>query len=96
MPLYEYKCTDCSNNFEILQNSYRNTEVFCPDCGAEAEKLFLPAPGSSLKDPAAHCLIAVMMFPAADGKSGVINRPADISAADCGKELLLNNIRMVD
>lgn len=49
MPLYEYKCTECSNNFEILQDSYRDTEVFCPDCGAEAEKLISAGAGFIVK-----------------------------------------------
>ena len=33
MPIFEYKCEDCNNMFEILHKSTNTQdEVFCPDC----------------------------------------------------------------
>jgi putative FmdB family regulatory protein len=33
MPIFEYKCEDCSSVFEILHKSSNNNEdVFCPNC----------------------------------------------------------------
>ena len=33
MPLFEYKCSDCNNRFEILHKSVNNIEgVECPEC----------------------------------------------------------------
>jgi len=49
MPLYEYKCTDCSNDFEILQYSYKDTAVVCPDCGSTAEKVISAGAGFIVK-----------------------------------------------
>ncbi len=34
MPLYEYRCTDCNHNFEILQKLGDNADgLACPSCG---------------------------------------------------------------
>lgn len=42
MPVFEYKCSDCSNKFEIYHKSSASQEkVICPKCGSEnAKKLF--------------------------------------------------------
>lgn len=42
MPLYEYKCQDCSNKFEELVGlSVPEKSVLCPKCGSEnCERLF--------------------------------------------------------
>jgi len=35
MPLYEYKCQDCGQLFEILQRaSEDNSSLQCPSCGS--------------------------------------------------------------
>lgn len=45
MPIYEYKCPNCSNEYtdrihEVLMNiSEREDEVICPDCGTKLERL---------------------------------------------------------
>jgi putative FmdB family regulatory protein len=37
MPLYEYRCRDCGNQFEILQGLGEGAEgLSCTSCGAEA------------------------------------------------------------
>ena len=32
MPIYEYKCSTCGGDFELLVRS--ETEVTCPECGS--------------------------------------------------------------
>ncbi len=41
MPLFEYKCSDCKNRFEVLHKSVNNIErVECPEChSTEINKL---------------------------------------------------------
>ena len=40
MPLFEYKCEKCENNFETLVLSL-DEEISCPGCGSKnIEKLF--------------------------------------------------------
>ncbi len=35
MPLYEYKCLDCGEVFEVLQSSYKqNPDLLCKNCGS--------------------------------------------------------------
>lgn len=35
MPIYEYKCTDCKANFEVLTSTVsENSEVECSKCGS--------------------------------------------------------------
>lgn len=36
MPLYEFQCTDCEDEFEeLVRNSAAVAEVKCPRCGGE-------------------------------------------------------------
>jgi putative FmdB family regulatory protein len=36
MPIYEYRCQDCGNRFEILQRLGQGAEgLSCPECGEE-------------------------------------------------------------
>jgi len=36
MPIYEYRCQDCGNRFEILQRMGQGAEgLSCPECGEE-------------------------------------------------------------
>jgi putative FmdB family regulatory protein len=37
MPIYEYKCTQCENEFEKLV--FGKEEIVCPKCGKSVEKL---------------------------------------------------------
>ncbi|MEA3221863.1 MAG: zinc ribbon domain-containing protein [Thermodesulfobacteriota bacterium] len=39
MPIYEYKCTKCSNVFEVLQKFSDAPIDSCPRCGGHVEKL---------------------------------------------------------
>ena len=39
MPLYEYQCKSCHNNFELRQKFSDPPASTCPECGGEVEKL---------------------------------------------------------
>jgi putative FmdB family regulatory protein len=39
MPLYEYQCKSCHNNFELRQKFSDPPASACPECGGEVEKL---------------------------------------------------------
>lgn len=38
MPIYEYKCTTCGKEFEVLQRSYDVDEAPCEHCGAPGKR----------------------------------------------------------
>jgi putative FmdB family regulatory protein len=39
VPLYEYRCADCGEQFEALVPAGRADAEHCPDCGTEAHRL---------------------------------------------------------
>jgi putative FmdB family regulatory protein len=39
MPIYEYYCTDCSNEFEIMQKFSDPPMEHCPSCSGKVHKL---------------------------------------------------------
>jgi len=39
MPIYEYRCTACNNEFEALQKISDDPVKTCPACGGEVKKL---------------------------------------------------------
>lgn len=41
MPTYDYKCTDCDNEFETT-HGIDDTVENCPDCGGKVRRLFHP------------------------------------------------------
>ncbi len=39
MPIFEYQCLDCKNNFEILHLTKENKEeIICPKCNSQKYK----------------------------------------------------------
>ncbi len=44
MPIYEYRCEECSDDFEALVLPNRSTFVACPSCGSEAVERALSLP----------------------------------------------------
>ncbi len=36
MPIYEYRCKECSTKFEKLIRSAADHQVLCPQCGSQA------------------------------------------------------------
>ena len=47
MPTYDYRCKECSHQFEVVcKISEMNSERECPECGAgKAERFLSSAPG---------------------------------------------------
>ena len=39
MPLYEYKCSNCQHQFELLQSFSADKNQECPECGSVANRL---------------------------------------------------------
>lgn len=48
MPLYPYRCTQCSHRFEKIQRFSDEPEKVCPKCGGALERP-LTAPGLQFK-----------------------------------------------
>ena len=48
MPIYEYKCLKCSQQFEILQKISEDPLKKCQECGGEVKKQ-ISAPAFRLK-----------------------------------------------
>ncbi len=39
MPIYEYRCLNCSNQMEVMQKFSDEPLATCPECGGELKKL---------------------------------------------------------
>lgn len=39
MPIYEYRCTACGKQLEIMQKHSDEPLTVCPDCGGDMKKL---------------------------------------------------------
>lgn len=44
MPLYDYKCTSCGNQYETREGFDAPSRQPCPTCGGEAKRLLHPPP----------------------------------------------------
>ena len=49
MPIYEYKCSKCEHQFEIIQRFSDNPPESCPECGQKSIKKLVSAPSFRLK-----------------------------------------------
>lgn len=49
MPIYEYRCTSCGVEKEVMQKMRDNPLTVCPDCGKETFAKQLSAAGFQLK-----------------------------------------------
>lgn len=50
MPVFEYKCIDCNNKFEVLHKSSTNQqEVTCPKCNSSKSKKLFSAFSASVE-----------------------------------------------
>jgi len=48
MPIYEYRCTDCTSDFEALVRSMTSTDtVRCPQCGSSHVKKAISLVGAT-------------------------------------------------
>ena len=49
MPIFEYKCEDCSAKYEVLHKSTANSvEVACPECNSTNSKKLLSSFSASM------------------------------------------------
>ena len=44
MPRYDYRCTDCSTEFELVQKFSEAGQGECPSCGAAGQRVFHAVP----------------------------------------------------
>jgi putative FmdB family regulatory protein len=51
MPIYEYRCKDCSHSFQLLQSvGSRGEGVICPSCGGTTVEPLVSAFASTSSD----------------------------------------------
>lgn len=44
MPRYDYRCTECSNEFELVQKFSEAGQAECPLCGGAGQRVFHAVP----------------------------------------------------
>lgn len=44
MPRYDYRCTECSNEFELVQKFSEAGQGECPSCGSAGQRVFHAVP----------------------------------------------------
>jgi putative FmdB family regulatory protein len=49
MPIYEYRCSDCNHQLEVIQKISEQPMRFCPECGKESLQKQVTAAGFRLK-----------------------------------------------
>ena len=49
MPIYEYQCTDCQHQFDLIQKMSDPVTKICPTCSKEAVVRLVSAAGFQLK-----------------------------------------------
>lgn len=49
MPIYEYKCTECNHELEVLQKFSDEPKTVCPNCEKETLKKVISASTFILK-----------------------------------------------
>jgi putative FmdB family regulatory protein len=49
MPTYEYKCTECTHQFEVFQSMRDEPVSVCPECGGRVKRLLSGGAGVIFK-----------------------------------------------
>ena len=49
MPIYEYKCSKCEHQFEVIQRLSDNPIEICPECNQKSVNKLVSAPSFRLK-----------------------------------------------
>ena len=49
MPIYDYKCSNCGQELEIIQKFSDKPKILCPNCGEESLTKLISAPSFRLK-----------------------------------------------
>tara|TARA_B100000925_G_scaffold157048_1_gene117978 strand:- start:635 stop:925 length:291 start_codon:yes stop_codon:yes gene_type:complete len=49
MPIYDYKCSDCEHQIEVIQKINDDPMIVCPECSKRSLKKLVSAPSFRLK-----------------------------------------------
>ena len=49
MPIYDYKCSDCEHQIEVIQKLSDEPKTLCPNCNKESLNKMVSAPSFRLK-----------------------------------------------
>ena len=49
MPLYDYRCSKCKHEFEIIRPAHLTTRPLCPECKGSADKMPVGTKSYSIK-----------------------------------------------
>jgi putative FmdB family regulatory protein len=49
MPIYDYKCSDCEHQIEVIQKLSDEPKTLCPNCNKESLYKMVSAPSFRLK-----------------------------------------------
>ena len=49
MPIYDYKCSNCGHEMEIIQKISDKPKTICPKCNSKSLKKLISAPSFRLK-----------------------------------------------
>ena len=79
MPAYDFRCTECDENFEVTRPMSSTGEERCPACGAVARKVFSPF-GVAFKGSGFH---NTDYKPRPKDESGPPSSPAKTEAPAC-------------
>lgn len=80
MPIFEYKCNDCSRKFDVLHKSSTNLEeVVCPDCQSKNSKKLLSSFSASVGSSSSYSGSSCT-----DGSCGVPSYGGGCSSGMCG------------
>jgi len=55
MPIYEYRCSSCGTQNDVMQKYSDEPLTVCPDCGKETFVKQLSAPGFQFKSDSGAC-----------------------------------------
>ncbi|MCP4582919.1 MAG: zinc ribbon domain-containing protein [candidate division Zixibacteria bacterium] len=56
MPIYEYRCNECDEKFELLRSCSDNSDIVCPKCGqGDVTKMFSAFAGGISGSAPSNC-----------------------------------------
>ena len=84
MPLYEYKCEACGNQFEKIQKFSDPLVDACPKCGGKVEKL-LSSPAIQFKGSGWYITDYAKKSSSSDGSSSSKSSNKSDSSSDSSK-----------
>jgi putative FmdB family regulatory protein len=83
MPIYEYRCSDCANYFEMIQKLSDQILTTCPQCGHNTLLKLISAAGFQLKGTGWYKTdfksSPMPSLPAAETTSTTIDKPPTLT-----------------